>query len=132
MLSERDDLKYFIGKTILEIKGGKIYDGELSFVFADETLIFEHDQDCCEYVFIEDVDGDLQDLIGVPLLMCEEVSNYDYDDGKNEERDSYTWTFYKFATIKGYVTVRWLGESNGYYSESVDIRVERRKIEWII
>ena len=82
-----------------------------------------HSQDCCESVSIEDIVGDLQDLVGVPLLMADEASSTERPEGVAEleyHDDSETWTFYKLATIKGYVTIRWYGSSNGYYSESVD------------
>lgn len=84
----------------------------------DDVFIFHHIQECCENVYLDQIDGDLQDLIGVPLLIAEEVVDSQCDDYTDE---SVTWTFYKFATIKGYVTVRWTGESNGYYSESVNM-----------
>ena len=100
---------------------------------SDDMLIFEndvecytffHSQDCCEYVRIEDIVGDLSDLEGEPLVTASEETNL-FDLLKNIDKeikdDSHTWTFYKFATRKGYVDVRWLGESNGYYSESVDL-----------
>ena len=112
------------GKTISKIDGGKPGDERISF-FCNDGSQYDmfHDQDCCEGVSVEDVIGDLTDLIGSPILDArEETSSEKNPDGiVKEYQDSFTWTFYILATIKGSVTIRWYGESNGYYSESVDI-----------
>ena len=112
-------IEEMVGKTFSSVR--VIDDDKLVFENGDGRFVFFHQQDCCENVRIEDVCGDLQDLEGEPLLEAEEASNgelVDFDYGYNE---SYTWTFYKFRTKKGGVTVRWLGTSNGYYSESVNL-----------
>jgi hypothetical protein len=77
-----------------------------------------HYQNCCESVQLEDVAGDIADLIGTPILKAECVSNA----ATSEEvvGECGTWTFYKLSTINGSVTLRWLGRSNGYYSEDVN------------
>lgn len=87
------------------------------------TYEFYYDHDCCAGCNIEDIVGNLQDLENSPLLQVEESSNRDDPPPKIAGFvESYTWTYYKFATIKGYVDVRWYGSSNGYYSESVSLR----------
>lgn len=109
-----------LGKTLVNVYGS-VGEDVMTFVTNNgERYCLYHEQDCCESVSIEDITGDLNDLIGYPLTMSEEVTNE--PEPKRILHDSYTWTFYKFATIKGYVTVRWLGESNGYYSEGVDFK----------
>ncbi|EQK39795.1 hypothetical protein C672_3655 [[Clostridium] bifermentans ATCC 638] len=78
-----------------------------------------HEQNCCESVYIDEIHGDLNNLIGSEILMAEEIEGESPSE-VDSYFESYTWTFYKLATVKGYVTIRWFGESNGYYSESVD------------
>ena len=118
------EIGLLLGQTATKISGAEKGSDEILFRLADgRTFKMFHGQDCCEQVDIEDIIGDVNDLIGMPFTMAEEVTHQDETpDGVDppEHPDSYTWTFYKLATVKGYVTIRWLGESNGYYSESVD------------
>ena len=111
-------IEEMVGKVFTSVRNEG---SELVFQNATESFVFFHQQDCCESVSIEDVCGDLQDLVGEPLLLAEEVQGETPVDFNEMEHDSVTWTFYKFATRKGYVDVRWLGESNGYYSEGVSL-----------
>src|SRR5699024_165220 len=111
------DISELKGKTLKEIK---VHEEEVTLETEDGSKYkMNHEQDCCEKVYVEDVNGDIEDLIGNPLLMAEEVTDQYHD---TEEDYRCTWTFYELATIKGYVTFRWYGESNGYYSEEVIIR----------
>jgi len=121
-------------RTFNELLGRTLYkaeqDGDELILYLSNTnfVRFYHSQDCCESVYIEDICGDLNDLVGEPLLVAEEVSDYDAEP-LYESEESYTWTFYKFATRKGYVDVRWYGSSNGYYSESVSVQVVDTTVE---
>lgn len=115
---EYSEIRQFIGKTPKEINvfGG---DEEILFEFTDGTKYkMHHDQDCCESVTIEDLDGDLQDLIGLPLTTAEQASK---DGDESKYGGSSTWSFYRLGNEKVMIVIRWYGSSNGYYSESVDI-----------
>jgi len=150
------------GKTIskiLNLEVGRGYDELIEFECTDGSRFgMKYDPDCCASCSIEDIIGDVKDLIGKPILMAEEVSNSEpdsaaldarkaeYEKEKTEAGDSWwcdsfedfvrsryeseTWTFYKLSTIKGSVTIRWYGESNGYYSESASFYNLNEKEDW--
>lgn len=124
------NLQSLIGKTVVEVCGKK---GDDTFVIkTDCGFIFEfyHRQDCCEHVYLEDIIGDTDDLIDSQIMMAEEVSNNEEIPSSSIEgyHDSHTWTFYRLASMKGLVVLRFYGSSNGYYSESMSVRVTNARL----
>jgi hypothetical protein len=115
------------GKLCTNVQGG-VGDADMSFYFDLDGYVMRmyHSQDCCESVEVHDIVGDLSDLVGQVILRAEESTSGSPPEGVDVgNRESQTWTFYKLATIKGYVDIRWFGTSNGYYSEGVSIVWEK-------
>ena len=107
------NIKDMIGKKVV----GIYYDEENFQIITDDCVYaFYHEQDCCEDVWLTQVDGISDKIIGSRIVMAEEVV-----DEKYTEYGHVTWTFYKIGTTKGMIDFRFQGESNGYYSESVDL-----------
>ncbi len=102
------------GKTLAKVEAG---DDEVVFECADGTRYqLWHQQDCCESVAIREIEGDLSNLIGEVTTAREEQG---HQPPGFEPSESFTLTDFIVATQRGQVTFKWLGESNGYYSESV-------------
>jgi len=85
-----------------------------------------HAQDCCENVRLVDVIGDVDNILNEEIIFAEEDSGandpawhtgYNYD-------DHHTWTKFVLGTKNANVEFWFLGESNGYYSEHISIKVE--------
>lgn len=117
------DISVLKGKTLVKID----LDVRMKYIrFIDDEgnkYIMYHEQDCCEDVYIESITGNIDYLLNTPIRMAECVTKKN-NDTSYEDGCSITWTFYKLATVKGYVTIRWYGESNGWYSEEVDFGIE--------
>jgi hypothetical protein len=108
-------IKLLEGVTLRSITGLHQGSEEIVFTAVDgRRFRMYHSQDCCERVEVEDVYGDAEDIIGEPITLAEERSM----EGPGSY-DSSTWTFYQIRSRRGTIDIRWLGVSNGYYSERV-------------
>lgn len=116
-----------LSKGIIKVEGLCAGSDEVLFYCKDGFLIkMYHKQDCCENVIIESVDSEINNNdIYTDCSTCF-MTETAYSDTNNDD-DSFTWTFYNVKTNKGYDTIRWYGESNGYYSESVDFEIIEAK-----
>jgi hypothetical protein len=86
---------------------------------SGRKFLVYHEQDCCETVAISTQDGSFDNLIGKPIV---EARDFAVDTGESEgDYDSQTTTTLVFRVDDQTVISRWIGDSNGYYSESVDI-----------
>lgn len=101
-----------IGKilTSVEIEEESIY-----FNTDKESFISCHMSDCCESVQVYELDGLVKDILNAPIL--EATEEYDSENNPPENAYSFTWTTQTIKTTKGQLIIKWLGESNGYYTE---------------
>lgn len=113
-----------VGQTFTKVS---MDEAKTTITFENDKVkyMFYHCQDCCESVWVEDIIGDLEDLENWPILIAKEETNADFEPLQNSD-ESYTWTFYSFATYKGYVDIRFYGTSNGFYSESINCVKENK------
>ena len=112
------DFDVLVGKTIVRVDTNNGNNAEIVFKCSDGTVYTTyHSQDCCESVWFEDSDNAPDSLEGETIVTafvnCEVNPN---------ACESGTYTFYTLASRNVSVTFRFNGESNGYYSESVDFR----------
>lgn len=120
MIKDEDAIRFeeLLGKIITSIYGAEDGSTRICFETSDGAkYIMTHYGDGCDLVTLEDTCGDITDIIGSPILLAEKVVSIE----DNPLQLHYTWSFYKLATIKGSVTLRWCGSSEGYYSEDVVI-----------
>jgi len=117
-------------RRIVSIEGLTKDSEKVTLTFENGDYIEQyHHQDCCESVTVAQVDGNVEKHIGATILEIQEkVLGKDglSDNQLPEYCESLTATFYTMKTSKGYLDWRWYGESNGYYSESVECELKTR------
>lgn len=135
MVTNQAVLNELIGLTITEVHGLEKQSEQVILSAGDKHFEFYHEQDCCESVDLEDFEGDAEDLVGGLVIRAEEYdSDSDYIKTRNlilnnpvlePEYGSATYTFYRISTTKGDLWMRWMGESNGYYSEEITVALRQ-------
>ena len=79
---------------------------------------FHHIQDCCESVNHYITIGDINNIIGFPITLAESDNK---EPIKCDLSYGGTWSSFYLETEKGKVEWYFIGTSNGYYGETVEL-----------
>lgn len=114
-MSEFKEIEHLL---IKKIEGLEVGSESVTFRMGNgRTFVMKHTQDCYESVSVNEIVGNIpESWDGAYVVRAEESS----EDGGDRDSGTSTWTFYRLDTSKGCIVIRWLGSSNGYYSERVD------------
>jgi len=109
------EINFLVGKTCSSVQ--VFFDEENNVIFfntPEGTLSMRHNQECCETVFVKQIDGDLNDLVDTPILSAyRETKGIGYNESDYVKKAD-LWTFYRFQTAKGPVTISWHGTSEDW------------------
>jgi hypothetical protein len=123
---DRIEIEQLVGETLTYVDTDENNDEIMLTTASGKIIKIFHEQDCCESVHIEDTEGNWHELIGKVIV---EATNESTSEGEppNEYSESWTRTTLTFKVDDATVISRWIGESNGYYSESVDIEMVAKR-----
>lgn len=109
------ELKDLIGKKIINIEGLSKGSEQVTIYCEDHTyMMMGKIDDHVNESIIDDVIGDVNDLLGSTILIAETTQGSD---------SLHNWTFYKISTRNGYVDIRWYGDDDNIdyqYAARVD------------
>jgi len=111
------------GKTITSIDGSNSDDSDTIITTSDgSSYTLTHIQDCCEHVRVYGTVGNIDDVLNEEVIAAEDTNPMDNPNAPDYKiYDSATWSQFRIVTNKGTFEIWWLGESNGYYSETVSV-----------
>ncbi len=119
-LLERKHVEFsaLVGEVLDAVDIDREKDQILLTTRSGRNFLVYHKQDCCETVAISGQDGSFDKLIGKPIVEARDIT---VDTSEEAAGSSQTTTILVFRVDDQTVISRWIGDSNGYYSESVDI-----------
>lgn len=111
-----------LGHTLVEVDSASYEDGTaLGLFFSNGVGLHFYYGDWHGSAWLED-EGEIAAMVGQELVSAE-VDWTGGNKGGTEETTHFTHTWYKLQFRKGDCTLTFRGESNGYYSEMVEIEV---------